>query len=167
MCIRDRYMGRIQMKKKEGPNPNEEMYLTGTEARRLKQAISDPQFQQYFDEYLREVTDPAGRKEREEYILQQAEKNDLPPNTILVRPEAGFCIKSYTRRLLTTQGVKKYVDQKLFINICGSSHMEPPQKIEVTQDGKKMAQWSLPYTCLLYTSPSPRDLSTSRMPSSA
>ena len=26
---------------------------------------------------------------------------------------------------------------------------------------------SLPYVCLLYTSPSPRDLSTSRMPSSA
>ena len=26
---------------------------------------------------------------------------------------------------------------------------------------------TLPYTCLLYTSPSPRDLSTSRMPSSA
>ena len=25
----------------------------------------------------------------------------------------------------------------------------------------------MPYTCLLYTSPSPRDLSTSRMPSSA
>ena len=25
----------------------------------------------------------------------------------------------------------------------------------------------LPYSCLLYTSPSPRDLSTSRMPSSA
>ena len=30
-------------------------------------------------------------------------------------------------------------------------------------------QWGKPigYTCLLYTSPSPRDLSTSRMPSSA
>ena len=27
--------------------------------------------------------------------------------------------------------------------------------------------WSLAYACLLYTSPSPRDLSTSRMPSSA
>ena len=27
--------------------------------------------------------------------------------------------------------------------------------------------WSYLYTCLLYTSPSPRDLSTSRMPSSA
>ena len=29
------------------------------------------------------------------------------------------------------------------------------------------AQKSLSYCCLLYTSPSPRDLSTSRMPSSA
>ena len=28
-------------------------------------------------------------------------------------------------------------------------------------------KWSVAYTCLLYTSPSPRDLSTSRMPSSA
>ena len=27
--------------------------------------------------------------------------------------------------------------------------------------------WPMLYTCLLYTSPSPRDLSTSRMPSSA
>ena len=27
--------------------------------------------------------------------------------------------------------------------------------------------WEQPYNCLLYTSPSPRDLSTSRMPSSA
>ena len=32
----------------------------------------------------------------------------------------------------------------------------------------KMAWWkSMIYDCLLYTSPSPRDLSTSRMPSSA
>eukprot|EP00826_Nyctotherus_ovalis_P019123 TRINITY_DN15843_c0_g1_i4.p1 TRINITY_DN15843_c0_g1~~TRINITY_DN15843_c0_g1_i4.p1 ORF type:complete len:101 (-),score=8.13 TRINITY_DN15843_c0_g1_i4:5-307(-) len=32
---------------------------------------------------------------------------------------------------------------------------------------KLICPHSLPYTCLLYTSPSPRDLSTSRMPSSA
>ena len=30
-----------------------------------------------------------------------------------------------------------------------------------------MGGWLPPYGCLLYTSPSPRDLSTSRMPSSA
>ena len=31
----------------------------------------------------------------------------------------------------------------------------------------ELASATSPYTCLLYTSPSPRDLSTSRMPSSA
>ena len=33
--------------------------------------------------------------------------------------------------------------------------------------GKSMRKWALGSICLLYTSPSPRDLSTSRMPSSA
>jgi len=33
--------------------------------------------------------------------------------------------------------------------------------------GAYLAYTLMPYTCLLYTSPSPRDLSTSRMPSSA
>ena len=32
---------------------------------------------------------------------------------------------------------------------------------------RNLASAPWPYTCLLYTSPSPRDLSTSRMPSSA
>ena len=35
------------------------------------------------------------------------------------------------------------------------------------RDGLKPVQRRILYTCLLYTSPSPRDLSTSRMPSSA
>ena len=34
-------------------------------------------------------------------------------------------------------------------------------------DAAKHSARRLPHTCLLYTSPSPRDLSTSRMPSSA
>ena len=32
---------------------------------------------------------------------------------------------------------------------------------------KQIEEQIIPYVCLLYTSPSPRDLSTSRMPSSA
>ena len=38
---------------------------------------------------------------------------------------------------------------------------------EVTVDGTNWVAYELYPTCLLYTSPSPRDLSTSRMPSSA
>ena len=37
----------------------------------------------------------------------------------------------------------------------------------VTDSDKMIADLENPYICLLYTSPSPRDLSTSRMPSSA
>ena len=51
-----------------------------------------------------------------------------------------------------------------------------PEKQKVTLDGERIIQPRLEYfmlnkppgvVCLLYTSPSPRDLSTSRMPSSA
>ena len=40
---------------------------------------------------------------------------------------------------------------------------------QVWNEGRttKYADFAIAYTCLLYTSPSPRDLSTSRMPSSA
>ena len=38
---------------------------------------------------------------------------------------------------------------------------------EVYTQAKFIPSSGLPFSCLLYTSPSPRDLSTSRMPSSA
>ena len=41
----------------------------------------------------------------------------------------------------------------------------PDDELQFTHDGKKIIIYNK--TCLLYTSPSPRDLSTSRMPSSA
>ena len=39
--------------------------------------------------------------------------------------------------------------------------------LEITPVDNKIAKMIVVQTCLLYTSPSPRDLSTSRMPSSA
>ncbi|MDR3582201.1 MAG: hypothetical protein P4L67_02915 [Candidatus Pacebacteria bacterium] len=132
------------MKKKT--HPNEEIYLTPQEVHKFKKALTDPEFQKYWDEYLKELTDPAGRKEREEFMLEQAKKNDLPPNTELVRPDALFCFKTYTRRLLTNQGAKKYIDQKLFVNVCTSGFIDPPDKMEVMNNGVKMYNWSVPYT---------------------
>ena len=51
-------------------------------------------------------------------------------------------------------------------------HLDLPRMREAGFDGGIFAIWSdpdseQPLDCLLYTSPSPRDLSTSRMPSSA
>ena len=39
--------------------------------------------------------------------------------------------------------------------------------VEMEKSPKPIASCAMPAACLLYTSPSPRDLSTSRMPSSA
>ena len=45
-------------------------------------------------------------------------------------------------------------------------HLDELHEIDASQDALKIGA-GVSYTCLLYTSPSPRDLSTSRMPSSA
>ena len=48
------------------------------------------------------------------------------------------------------------------------AHINPAVSIAFWRDGALQQGRVLPYIgCLLYTSPSPRDLSTSRMPSSA
>ena len=60
-------------------------------------------------------------------------------------------------------------DLKNIANLWGGASIHPvfkgieghPEIIEIRNYGEKY------HTCLLYTSPSPRDLSTSRMPSSA
>ena len=44
---------------------------------------------------------------------------------------------------------------------------EEPQNMGAWFSVRDYIQWTLDNICLLYTSPSPRDLSTSRMPSSA
>ena len=48
--------------------------------------------------------------------------------------------------------------------ITKAMEMVAASKMRKAQDRMEAAR---PYACLLYTSPSPRDLSTSRMPSSA
>ena len=53
-----------------------------------------------------------------------------------------------------------------FLVLCGYYTLRPIREQIGTEYGIKNLAW-LFKACLLYTSPSPRDLSTSRMPSSA
>ena len=66
---------------------------------------------------------------------------------------------------LTRQDADKIVSDTL--NNCddGELYLEESKSESIVLDDNKIK--SLNYSCLLYTSPSPRDLSTSRMPSSA
>ena len=65
----------------------------------------------------------------------------------------------------------KCLDAKINIDENALFRQEDLLKLrDSSQENQKeieAAKWDLNYVCLLYTSPSPRDLSTSRMPSSA
>ena len=52
-------------------------------------------------------------------------------------------------------------------DVFAQSDVSAIEEITVTARQREESLADAPYTCLLYTSPSPRDLSTSRMPSSA
>jgi len=71
----------------------------------------------------------------------------------------GGSMAAIARTLLQMHDVSR--DLYLFDTFEG---MTPPTSTDVDYSGKQAAEVLL---CLLYTSPSPRDLSTSRMPSSA
>ena len=57
----------------------------------------------------------------------------------------------------------------VIVSAGGASHIFKPRSVGEGMGRTWYAPWSngSAYACLLYTSPSPRDLSTSRMPSSA
>ena len=68
-------------------------------------------------------------------------------------------------RILCTSGMKAHLHSGPQIMRCALlTNLSILLAIEVGRTGKRGDAYS---TCLLYTSPSPRDLSTSRMPSSA
>ena len=98
----------------------------------------------------------------DEYLLQTFEQaNEGFSETVAdvwaevaQRPEEDVADKDlvFMDRLLEVTGFPK---ESLVEYLAGELGMEPAELSEVNP------------TCLLYTSPSPRDLSTSRMPSSA
>ena len=83
------------------------------------------------------------------------------------KTEAGVYSKAYLRSLPTAKGGKEWacLTEALYFEARGETVKGQFAVAEVILN--RVSSPSFPDTCLLYTSPSPRDLSTSRMPSSA
>ena len=82
----------------------------------------------------------------------------------------GYLSLSQKTRALTPQETSGFGKARSCIVIFawgGLSHIDTLDLKPDAGSNIKSAFGSIPTTCLLYTSPSPRDLSTSRMPSSA
>ena len=90
--------------------------------------------------------------------------HDLPDNEKL--KSLKHIVKSfgYTLDLTSSKGISKSLNQ-LLNNIRGKEEQNLIESLALRSMSK--AEYSTNNICLLYTSPSPRDISGSRMPSSA
>lgn len=89
--------------------------MTKEEGQKLLEAFKKPEFRQMFQEYVEEISDPKNRAEYEAHLKQMEADNMVPQDKELLRPQAGFCIKTKTQD-----------DQKIFINVCHHEKIDPP-----------------------------------------
>ena len=75
----------------------------------------------------------------------------------------SLSIKNAKGSYITTTNGKKYLDLVAGVSACSLGHSNPKIVSAIREQSKKYMH----VICLLYTSPSPRDMRRSRMPSSA
>jgi hypothetical protein len=126
---------------------DEDIKITRQEMNNVLKALEKPEFQGLLEEYVDEISDPKNKAEQEAYLKQMEAQNDLPTGTKLVRPTGAFCIKTHIRRMIRKQRKDvKYVDQKVFINLCSCPEVDKPTKKLAENQTEKGYHWSLPYT---------------------
>jgi len=110
--------------------------ISQEELSKLTKAMKDKQFQSHMDEYCKEISDPAHRKEYLQYLDQLEAKGEMPEGQGLLRSEPGMCVK-------TTIMFKNGQSQKCFINIVHSDRLEDMSEERDANGGKNV---QLPYS---------------------
>lgn len=110
---------------------NPSLKLTKEEEDRLTSAFKEPEFKKLMGEYLQEISDPKNKAEYDQYINQLEKDNKVPKGTKLVRPVAGFCVK--TKKLGS--------GEKVFVNICAA----PDAGKASSKATNKGQSWDLPH----------------------
>lgn len=110
--------------------------ITQEEVSKLTRAMKDKQFQSHMDEYCKEISDPAHRKEYLQYLDQLEAKGEMPEGQCLLRSEPGCCVK-------TTIKFKNGQNQKCFINIVHSDQLADMEELPDDKGGKRV---HLPYS---------------------
>ena len=121
------------------------MDITKKELQTFTKAMEADEFQNIMGEYVNEISDPKHRPEHDQYLREMEERGEFPVGTALIQPDAGFCIKTSAKKMMSDHK-KQFFDQKTFVNVCWNNHIQKPDRVEVTQpDGRKGTSWSLPY----------------------
>jgi len=92
-----------------------------------------------------------------------ADPEKYPPGSWKPDPD----LETWLAQALPVEALRQHNIVRMAYEAAGTKHQREPSKEEMYDDGLTFYQQGRITYCLLYTSPSPRDLSTSRMPSSA
>lgn len=102
--------------------------MSAKELKSFTNAMGKKEFRGMLSDYVDEISDPVHRPEQDQYLRQMEEQGDLPPGTELIAPEAGFCIKTNVKKLMS-EHTMKYFEQKCFINVCFHDKVPKPEKV--------------------------------------
>ena len=105
--------------------------LSEDEVKKFSSAFKKPEFREMFKEYLEEISNPDNRAEYEEYIKSQEVQNQAPVGRELMKPNAGFALKT-----------RDESGGKVFINVCHHEKVGKPTQVK-EHDGTR---WQLPYS---------------------
>jgi len=83
--------------------------MSKAEMKGLTKAMESKEFSSIMNEYIDDISDPKHKAELEQYLWECEEWNELPPNTKLIQPNEGFCIKTMAKRLMSEKD-KKYFE---------------------------------------------------------
>jgi len=113
------------------------MDISQDEVSMLGKAMRKKKFRGLMQEYVDEISDPAHRKEYDEYLEELEAKREMPDGVELLRAEPGMCVLTHVR---FGTGQK----QKLYLNICHTPHLgEVGMQRDASGDGQRV---NLPYT---------------------
>lgn len=93
------------------------MDMSANELKTFTKAMDEDKFKEMLGDYVDEISDPKHKPELKQYLRQMEEQGDLPPGTALIQPEAGFCMKTTCKKMVSEK-TKSFFDQKCFINVC-------------------------------------------------
>lgn len=77
------------------------MDISPNELRQFTKAMEQGEFQQMMSEYVDEISDPKHRPEHDQYLREMEERGELPVGTELIQPNAGFCIKTFGKKMVS------------------------------------------------------------------
>lgn len=92
----------------------DELKLTGPEVEKFEKCFKDAEFLKLFEEYAKEMSDPANKAETDAYLRQMEMQGQIEnvygKGTVVMMPEPEFVVKTKL----------EVGSMKVFINVCST-----------------------------------------------